>query len=251
MSPPISHAALPPTVSSSFGLRDGQDDLASVSTETEDDPVNMAMRATLGSSSVDEEESQDGEEIIVWNARSVRRQSHHISCSSLRPGVKATPLGHNSPARPGPSTAQDLLQNLMIDNNRTPSANHTPPLPRQSSYHTGQHSPGMLFGGDATGSSIWTMTREESGRGRDRNPPNVNIANIWQNDQTPSPPAISGLPGSGGAWHRPSGSGGTSGLGNVWASDTRVGGFGVGVGGQNGASSTGPWAETGPQHFAR
>ena len=50
-----------------------QDDLASVSTETEDDPVNMAMRATLGGSSVSEDEMQDDddEEVIVWNGRCV------------------------------------------------------------------------------------------------------------------------------------------------------------------------------------
>lgn len=50
--------------------REGQDDLASVSTETEDDPVNLAMRATLGESSVDGGSvKDDAEEIIVWNRR--------------------------------------------------------------------------------------------------------------------------------------------------------------------------------------
>lgn len=46
------------------------DDLASVSTETEDDPVNMAMRATLAPSSVDDDEERDQddeEEVILWN----------------------------------------------------------------------------------------------------------------------------------------------------------------------------------------
>ena len=50
--------------------RDADDgDIASVSTETEDDPVNLAMRATLGSSSVDENEHgrmDAEEEVIVW-----------------------------------------------------------------------------------------------------------------------------------------------------------------------------------------
>jgi protein SMG7 len=40
-----------------------------VSTETEDDPVNMAMRATLGGSSTDGEEVDDGEEeVILWGS---------------------------------------------------------------------------------------------------------------------------------------------------------------------------------------
>lgn len=53
------------------------DDIASVSTETEDDPVNMAMRATLGGSSTeDEDEDVDGdieddeEEVILWGKQS-------------------------------------------------------------------------------------------------------------------------------------------------------------------------------------
>ena len=54
-----------------------QDDLASVSTETEDDPVNLAMRATLAPSSVGDEElagramddEEEEEEIIVWGGR--------------------------------------------------------------------------------------------------------------------------------------------------------------------------------------
>lgn len=42
-------------------------DLQSISTNTEDDPVNLAMRASLGSESVDEEDEEDEEEVIVWN----------------------------------------------------------------------------------------------------------------------------------------------------------------------------------------
>ena len=64
---------LDPVVSpSSLAIRHEPDDaeIASVSTETEDDPVNMAMRATLGGSNVDEEEheqmEEDEEEVIVW-----------------------------------------------------------------------------------------------------------------------------------------------------------------------------------------
>ena len=48
--------------------------MASISTETEDDPVNLAMRATLGegSSTGDDEERRaddvddDEEEVIIW-----------------------------------------------------------------------------------------------------------------------------------------------------------------------------------------
>lgn len=59
------------------GLLSPQDtdegDIASISTETEDDPVNLAMRATLGegSSVGDDDEGRadevdDEEEVILW-----------------------------------------------------------------------------------------------------------------------------------------------------------------------------------------
>lgn len=45
-------------------------DMASVSTETEDDPVNLAMRASLGATSADSfleaDDVEDDEEQIVW-----------------------------------------------------------------------------------------------------------------------------------------------------------------------------------------
>ena len=45
-------------------------ELASVSTETEDDPVNLAMRAALGESSVGEDQDfSDDEEVILWGGR--------------------------------------------------------------------------------------------------------------------------------------------------------------------------------------
>jgi hypothetical protein len=50
-------------------------EVASVSTETEDDPVNMAMRATMGDgSSMDEDDSfdeelEEEEEQMVWGGR--------------------------------------------------------------------------------------------------------------------------------------------------------------------------------------
>jgi protein SMG7 len=62
----------PLTSPSSFRTRRDADDgdIASVSTETEDDPVNLAMRATLGGSSTDQEEQgrvDDEDEVIVWD----------------------------------------------------------------------------------------------------------------------------------------------------------------------------------------
>jgi hypothetical protein len=52
-------------------------DIASVSTETEDDPVNMAMRATLGDgSSMGDEDEMNGDDVededeeqMVWGGR--------------------------------------------------------------------------------------------------------------------------------------------------------------------------------------
>lgn len=59
----------PQTASHLITPREADDgDIASVSTETEDDPVNLAMRATLGGGSIDGEEGthMDEEEVIVW-----------------------------------------------------------------------------------------------------------------------------------------------------------------------------------------
>lgn len=66
---------------SSMTLGDGgapdDNDIASVSTETEDDPVNMAMRATLGDgSSMGDEDEMNGDDVededeeqMVWGGR--------------------------------------------------------------------------------------------------------------------------------------------------------------------------------------
>jgi hypothetical protein len=46
----------------------GDEDYASVSTETEDDPVNMAMRASLGSSNTPGFDDGDGDDQMgQWN----------------------------------------------------------------------------------------------------------------------------------------------------------------------------------------
>lgn len=68
---------------------------------------------------------------------------------------------------------------------------HTPPA---GASPAAQGSPRILFGGDVNGASIWTMTREESGRGTSRA---ASLAHIW-NDQSPAaqpsvmpgPPAV-------------------------------------------------------------
>ncbi|WVO25198.1 uncharacterized protein IAS62_006588 [Cryptococcus decagattii] len=201
-------------------------DLQSISTNTEDDPVNLAMRASLGSESVDEEDEEDEEEVIVWN-----RGRENAMDSSAYQQVQTVPAHIASPmVAPPPQhrlqhqqsqTAMDLLQDLLQS---TPphvhsSANNSPalvasPYAHQSpSYtqtgfpgmnrnisgpsagipfpHNTQMPPGMtavppsiqsvqhpgqaknpsqvpsLFLG-SQGSSIWTMTREESQKGHAR-----------------------------------------------------------------------------------
>ena len=127
----------------------------------------------------------------------------HNTTASIHAPYPVIPTSY-SPVGPGTPTAQDLLQGLMLGGNPSPS-HHTPTLPslpRQNSQPpTAKGSPGMLFGGDVNGSSIWTMTREESGRGGQRGPapgPGVNLANIWSDQTTPPPhQAIGGQPSSG------------------------------------------------------
>lgn len=186
-----------PAVPSSFDIpRESDDgDLASVSTETEDDPVNLAMRATLGESSTDE--ADDDEEIILLPRRLVNpeNQNYHaeIGSTPMRPvGSPAIPRQvSTTPAKP---TAHDLLQTLMLDANQ----NTPQPAPRKSVAPVsipGQSSPGFLFGGDTGNSSIWTMTREESQKGVHRSQlPNqrgsagnlAQVADLW-NDPAPVP----------------------------------------------------------------
>ena len=155
-----------------------ESDHASVSTETEDDPVNLAMRAALGSSMDDSElgMDEDEEEIILWGGRSA-----------------VAPKGQSPPgtALGVPPTAHDLLQTLMLDS--TPSPDLHPrnsfsgPIGSRNNNSTGspaampqshsnpslapQGSPGLLFGGgDALsgGGSIWAMGRPGSGRSTQR-----------------------------------------------------------------------------------
>jgi len=56
--------SIPESSSAFHGLRDREDEVGSVSTGTEDDPVNLAMRATLG------EGGAEDEEIILWGRTS-------------------------------------------------------------------------------------------------------------------------------------------------------------------------------------
>jgi hypothetical protein len=129
-----------------------------------------------------------------------------------RPAINATPSARSAAPQPGQSTAFDLLQGLKLDSPApsTPNASMSPHRPsltgansRPSSYSQtatpAQSSPGMLFGAGDGGSSIWTMTREESGRGSKRlsqpsHPsPSSNLANIWAEPSSlpPHPPAPS------------------------------------------------------------
>ncbi|OCF33156.1 hypothetical protein I316_05201 [Kwoniella heveanensis BCC8398] len=194
-----------------------QADLASVSTETEDDPVNLAMRATLGAgSSIDVEEDRDAE--MSWNQRPQAAISapstdhpllHHPEFATATPSLPST-------KKP---TAYDLLQNLMLESTPTPPAQHpsfanlptgnpssSPGPTSTSSPHAAPGSghpppaPGagatagptggnaLLFGAPPSGSSslgpssgsIWTMTREESEKGQKRASAG-NLASIWGN----------------------------------------------------------------------
>ncbi|WWC85691.1 uncharacterized protein L201_000557 [Kwoniella dendrophila CBS 6074] len=185
--------------------RERESDMASVSTETEDDPVNLAMRATLASeSSVDGDE--DNDEVIVWN--------------------KSPPLAvQNTATIPVPTpttkkpTAYDLLQNLMLESTPTPPVQtsnlpHIPPKtssPSMNVTNTPPHihnnvtsagtpgSGGLLFGSSGNNAnqgninSIWTMTREESEKGQKRSSTTgmgqPNIAAIWGNNTVNVNPA--------------------------------------------------------------
>ncbi|WWC66953.1 uncharacterized protein I206_100860 [Kwoniella pini CBS 10737] len=178
--------------------REMESDIASVSTETEDDPVNLAMRATLASeSSIDGDEynDQDVDEVIVWNKSPP---------SIIDPRPQAT-VPSPTPMLPTSKkpTAYDLLQNLMLESTPTPPAQAallpkmTPspsaigvPLSTPSPHMIGQiqnivnpSTSGLLFGAGGNvphqNNSIWTMTREESVKGQKRSSQQGNISAIW------------------------------------------------------------------------
>ncbi|CAK9786482.1 hypothetical protein CC85DRAFT_326070 [Cutaneotrichosporon oleaginosum] len=115
----------------------GNSETASVSVaETEDDPVNLAMRAGLMEGSTVDDSGDD--EVIMWE------RTTSIVEQSARLGAHG----------PQTTTAQDLLQNLSLAPHPPPgSGNNALPAP-------------MLFGGD--GGSIWAMSREESQKGAQR-----------------------------------------------------------------------------------
>ncbi|WVR03284.1 hypothetical protein IAU60_000275 [Kwoniella sp. DSM 27419] len=173
-------------------------DIASVSTETEDDPVNLAMRATLGAGSSIDGDEDDVEEVIVWGQE--RQQMH--TASPLTPEL-------SSPASGKRPTAYDLLQNLMLES--TP----TPPAPAAAMPHQPKAAPsspginsnppqignpgttGLLFGSGGAGApgnnnSIWSMTREESEKGQKRGSTG-HLASIWGHP-TGSMPEAAPLP---------------------------------------------------------
>lgn len=147
-------------------------DVASISTATEDDPVNLAMHATMadGSSVADDDdrsaftEDEEAEE-IMWPVRG--RQS-------------STPLrdDFNAPATPtlrtsgearqsfgsGGNTSSDLLHNLMTSNiNQTPQQSQSPPAGKATASPLGDTASPILFGGGGfpSSSSIWTRDVNE------------------------------------------------------------------------------------------
>ncbi|OCF59789.1 hypothetical protein L486_02462 [Kwoniella mangroviensis CBS 10435] len=184
-----------------------ESDIAYVSTDTEDDPVNLAMRATLASESSidgDEEKELDNEKVILWNKSPPPGTPPGIP---LPPTALVPAPAASSTKKP---TAYDLLQNLMLESTPTPPAadSHLPPTTASPSLgihsspqahtitSTTSGSGAFLFGsgGNAPGqggNSIWAMTREESEKGQKRSSTGVsvgvgqpNIAAIWS---TPNP----------------------------------------------------------------
>ncbi|OXC67931.1 hypothetical protein AYX13_03614 [Cryptococcus neoformans] len=114
-------------------------DLQSISTNTEDDPVNLAMRASLGVESVDEEDDEDEEEVIVWN-----RGRENVVDTSVHQPVRSIPAQIPAPMIPPPQhrlqhqqsqTAMDLLQDLLQSNSPVvhSSGNNSPALGASSS----------------------------------------------------------------------------------------------------------------------
>lgn len=158
-------------------------DAVSVSTATEDDPVNLAMRATLadGSSladdderptlSEDEDDDEDDEEIIWPN-----RQNRFSKDATAEPAGLVTPTmamqntfqptgGAPTSAQPSSTRAHDLLHSLMTGSPAArPSSQTGSPVPSNPAAlpFSNTASP-LLFGGVgfSSGGSIWTRGLNE------------------------------------------------------------------------------------------
>ncbi|KAL7414923.1 hypothetical protein BDY24DRAFT_22367 [Mrakia frigida] len=145
-------------------------ELASVSTETEDDPVNRAMRAALddGESALGEEDEfaqngsrgdfqdEDEDERIVWPAPVGRRDTVTAGptspfASGLLPPKPTTPIAApRSPPTSSGLTAHDLLQQMSSSSSSSSPASSN--LQRE-----GSRSSNLLFGSNLNSniSSIW------------------------------------------------------------------------------------------------
>lgn len=159
-------------------------DNASMSTATEDDPVNLAMRATMADglsvtdddarssiATADEDDEGDSEEEIMWPTRQNRASLDH----SAERAAQATPTFRGNPSSVTPpqqniasqARAQDLLHTLMTS---SPAAQSNTQIGgavinarTTSPPFTTTASP-LLFGGSGfpAGGSIWTRGVNET-----------------------------------------------------------------------------------------
>lgn len=120
-------------------LKNADDDHASVSTETEDDPVSMAMRASLARTDT------PGHDVPMIDSR------RHEVAPQTRPFNLLDDLVLGQPA----ATVIPRPQPLRTSFSSPRTGQPTPTLPTAAAG-----SPGLLFGGGGEG--IWSMTREES-----------------------------------------------------------------------------------------
>jgi hypothetical protein len=156
-------------------------DAVSISTATEDDPVNLAMRATLADDSSvddnddgrlaipgeDEDDEDEDEEEIIWPNRQTRfsKDSVNEPAGLITPTVAShssfdasAPLAAASSA--STTRAHDLLHSLMTGSPAVrPSSQTSSPIPGNAaaSPFSNTASP-LLFGGVgfSSGASIWT-----------------------------------------------------------------------------------------------
>jgi hypothetical protein len=183
-------------------------ELASVSTETEDDPVNLAMRTTIGGQVFEDIQRNSRDESLVWPQTigiGERRAYHSLSDPHAVPGSHNGSFGPVLQPRAASLNAQDLLSGLTllpaapVTARINPAPRGTSPGPprvdsrrdsdqQQQQPQQQQANQQWLYGGGGeSGSSIWTMTREESEKGRSRGSvPNSNpngnlqaVADLW------------------------------------------------------------------------
>ncbi|KAG8934834.1 hypothetical protein FRC02_009154 [Tulasnella sp. 418] len=157
----------PGTPSNRQEFTEGDDDNFTVSSKTEDDPVNLAMRATLDSENGDDED--DDEDMVVYRPKvptvsrsatqaplvvgsnhSTQIPTYPVIAAQTKPSAQTHEIPTTPPAKP--VTAQDLLARAMLGGFSPSSNSSTPGITPSTSSNPQNHGSPSRIGGQRSSS---------------------------------------------------------------------------------------------------